>query len=108
MTLEDWIHKIQSEVVVSAGTDLSRLSTFVRLSAPVSVPVITVVGTNGKGAAVETLKNIYCSANYTVGTYTSPHLMTWNERIRINGVAVSDTVFLNALIFIYTRYKNSK
>ena len=52
--------------------------------------VITVAGTNGKGTCVSLLERIYIAAGYKVGTYTSPHLYHYNERIRLNGEAVSD------------------
>lgn len=52
--------------------------------------VITVAGTNGKGSSVAMLEAIYLQANYRVGSYTSPHLVRYNERIRHNGEAVSD------------------
>lgn len=52
--------------------------------------VITVAGTNGKGSSVAMLDAIYRSAGYRVGTYTSPHLLRYNERIRINGRDIDD------------------
>ena len=42
--------------------------------------VITVAGTNGKGSAVAMLEACLCAAGYRVGTYTSPHLIKYNER----------------------------
>ena len=52
--------------------------------------VITVGGTNGKGSAVAFLDAILRAAGYRVGVYTSPHLLRYNERIRINGVDSDD------------------
>lgn len=52
--------------------------------------VITVGGTNGKGSTVAFLEAMLRSAGYQVGAYTSPHLLRYNERIRINGEAVDD------------------
>lgn len=49
-------------------------------------------GTNGKGSTVTFLEKILIAAGYSVGTYTSPHLLKFNERIRINNNAVSDSV----------------
>ncbi len=51
-------------------------------------PVITVGGTNGKGSVCAMLESILTAAGYRVGCYTSPHLVDYNERIRINGRAV--------------------
>jgi len=52
--------------------------------------VITVAGTNGKGSSVAMLESILLAAGYRVGSYTSPHLQCYNERIRIQGEMVSD------------------
>jgi dihydrofolate synthase/folylpolyglutamate synthase len=52
--------------------------------------VIAVAGTNGKGSCVAMLESIYRHAGHDVGTFTSPHLWRFNERIRFNGVDASD------------------
>ena len=49
---------------------------------PFRCPVITVAGTNGKGSSVGMLESIYTHAGYRTAAYTSPHLTTFNERIR--------------------------
>ena len=67
-----------------------------------SCPVITVAGTNGKGSCVAMLQAIYREAGYSVGSYTSPHLWRYNERIRINGEAVSDAAICEAFARIDT------
>jgi len=51
---------------------------------------VTVGGTNGKGSSVAMLDAILGAAGYRVGRYTSPHLVRYNERIRIGGDAVAD------------------
>ena len=60
-------------------------------------PVIHVAGTNGKGSIIATLKSIYEAAGYSVHTYTSPHLIRFNERIVINGKPI-DNQSLESLI----------
>lgn len=57
---------------------------------PLPCTVITVAGTNGKGSTVAMLDRIYREAGYRVGAYTSPHLIRYNERIRIQHQPVSD------------------
>jgi dihydrofolate synthase/folylpolyglutamate synthase len=52
--------------------------------------VITVAGTNGKGSCVAMLEAILRSAGHQVGSYTSPHLLRYNERIRIDGREIDD------------------
>ncbi|MCU7880610.1 MAG: bifunctional tetrahydrofolate synthase/dihydrofolate synthase [Candidatus Thiodiazotropha sp. (ex Lucinoma aequizonata)] len=58
--------------------------------------VVTIAGTNGKGSSVAILETIYRQADFSVGAYTSPHLVHYNERIRLNGVAVSDQQLCHA------------
>ncbi len=52
--------------------------------------VITIAGTNGKGSSAAILESILLAAGYSVGCYTSPHLLKYNERIRLNGNDASD------------------
>ena len=58
--------------------------------------VITVAGTNGKGSTVAFLESILAEASYKVGCYSSPHLLHYNERIRINKNPVSDVLICEA------------
>jgi len=53
-------------------------------------PVITVGGTNGKGSTCAMLEAILRAGGYRTGLYTSPHLVRYNERVRIAGVEASD------------------
>jgi len=57
---------------------------------PPPYTVVTVAGTNGKGSTVAMLERIYRQAGYRVAAYTSPHLLRYNERIRIASVAATD------------------
>jgi len=59
-------------------------------------PVITVGGTNGKGSTCAFLESILLAAGYKVACHTSPHLLRFNERARLNGVDVSDADLLKA------------
>ncbi|MEA5017388.1 MAG: folylpolyglutamate synthase/dihydrofolate synthase family protein [Erysipelotrichaceae bacterium] len=56
---------------------------------------IHVAGTNGKGSVTNYLRSILQRANYKVGTFTSPHLIVHNDRIRINDVYISDEELLD-------------
>ncbi|MBL4762699.1 MAG: bifunctional tetrahydrofolate synthase/dihydrofolate synthase [Gammaproteobacteria bacterium] len=58
--------------------------------------VIIIAGTNGKGSAVAMYESILLAAGYRVGAYTSPHLLTYNERIRVNGVCVADELICDS------------
>lgn len=63
-------------------------------------PVITVAGTNGKGSTVAMLTAILKAAHYQVGSYTSPHILHYNERITLNAVPVSDDSLCEAFAAI--------
>ncbi len=63
-------------------------------------PVITVAGTNGKGSVVALLEAMLVAAGYRVGAFTSPHLLRYNERVRISGAAVDDAVLCEAFAAI--------
>ena len=58
--------------------------------------VVTVAGTNGKGSAVAVLEALARAAGILVGAYTSPHLLHFNERLRINGVELDDGAWCEA------------
>lgn len=63
---------------------------------PARAFTISVAGTNGKGSCVAMLDSILRSAGYRVGTYTSPHILRYNERIGINGTPAPDDRLLDA------------
>ncbi|MFZ0735178.1 MAG: folylpolyglutamate synthase/dihydrofolate synthase family protein [Candidatus Sulfotelmatobacter sp.] len=56
-------------------------------------PSVLIAGTNGKGSTAATLASIFRASGLKTGLYTSPHLMRLNERIRVNGVEISDDDF---------------
>ncbi len=60
-------------------------------------PVIHVAGTNGKGSVISYLRSIYEKNGLNVHTYTSPHLIKFNERIRINSTLVNNK-YLSSLL----------
>lgn len=62
-----------------------------------SLPCIHIAGTNGKGTTSWVLSGILTNAGYKTGLYTSPHLVTVNERIRINNIPVTDESFIAIL-----------
>ena len=62
--------------------------------------VITVAGTNGKGSVVGVMERFLCQADASVGSYTSPHIDRFNERIRIGGEPVSDALICAAFAAI--------
>src|SRR4029078_9693037 len=67
-----------------------------RLALQPNFPIITVGGTNGKGSVCAMLEAILSSAGYRVGLYTSPHLVRYNERVRVAGCSAEDDALTRA------------
>lgn len=67
---------------------------------PINKPIIVVGGTNGKGSCVAFLSAILQAAGYHVGTFTSPHLYHYNERIQCNGIPVTDAEITEAFNYL--------
>ncbi|MGS0680827.1 bifunctional tetrahydrofolate synthase/dihydrofolate synthase [Shewanella sp. 125m-7] len=58
--------------------------------------IVTVAGTNGKGTTCAMIEAALQLSGQTVGVYSSPHLLKYNERVRINGIDATDTALVNA------------
>lgn len=58
--------------------------------------ILTVGGTNGKGSCVRALECIYLEAGYSVAAYTSPHLISFTERLRLNDAVLADALWCAA------------
>ncbi|PSN11721.1 bifunctional folylpolyglutamate synthase/dihydrofolate synthase, partial [filamentous cyanobacterium CCT1] len=61
------------------------------------VPIVHVAGTNGKGSVCAYLAAVLGAAGYRVGRYTSPHLVSWRERITVNDVPIEAEVLAQRL-----------
>ncbi len=92
MPIENWITKLESLQPDKIKLGLERVDSVAKtLNLQHPVPkVITIAGTNGKGSTQCLIAGILESAGYKVGVYTSPHLIRFNERIKINGKEISD------------------
>jgi dihydrofolate synthase/folylpolyglutamate synthase len=93
-TLDDWLAHLEGlhpkgQAGIELGLDRIRRVKDA-LGQTQHCPVIVVGGTNGKGSTCAYLENIIDRAGYKVGCYTSPHLLAYNERIRLNGRSVGD------------------
>ncbi len=62
--------------------------------------IIHVAGTNGKGSVCAFVSSMLAAQGMKVGTFTSPHLIKMNERIKINNVPVSDEEFLRSYLYV--------
>ncbi|MEQ8233004.1 MAG: bifunctional tetrahydrofolate synthase/dihydrofolate synthase [Gammaproteobacteria bacterium] len=90
--LSEWLSWLEAGrgVHIDLGLDRCR-EVAARLGLDRPAPqVVTVAGTNGKGSSVALLETIWRRAGLRVGAYTSPHLVRYNERIRIGGAPVAD------------------
>ncbi|APZ42949.1 bifunctional tetrahydrofolate synthase/dihydrofolate synthase [Acidihalobacter ferrooxydans] len=97
-TLPAWLEWQQSLSLKEIVLGLERVRTVgarLELLHP-SCPVITVGGTNGKGSVIALLEAMLRAEGYKVGAFTSPHLLRYNERVRIAGVDVDDALFCQA------------
>ncbi len=101
-TLAQWLSYLQTIHQSSIDLGLSRILPLAKQIQALQFPcpVITVAGTNGKGSCVKILESIYLAAGYRVGAYTSPQLLEFNERIRINGCNIDDVSLVSALAHI--------
>ena len=68
--------------------------------------VVTIAGTNGKGSTAATIERIACLSGRSVGCFSSPHFLRYNERIRINGVEASDESICQAFTEIEAHTKD--
>lgn len=96
-TLEAWLAFLETLHPKSIAMGLDRVrAVHTRLAAPIQCPVVTVAGTNGKGSTCALLEAILRCAGYRVGLYTSPHLLHYNERVRVVGHDATDAELIDA------------
>ena len=91
-TLAEWLAFIEQQHPKSIAMGLTRVREVamrMQLGKP-ACQVISVGGTNGKGSTVAFIEAIAGANGWKVGTYTSPHLLRYNERVRIDGIEVDD------------------
>jgi dihydrofolate synthase / folylpolyglutamate synthase len=91
-TLDQWLDWQSTLHPQEIELGLERVATVWRRLKPAGLEslVITVAGTNGKGSCVAMLEGVYRQAGYRVGAYTSPHLVRYQERIRLDGTPVDE------------------
>ena len=97
-TLAEWLEYIERQhpKTIDMGLDRVReVAARMRLKRPAK-KVITVGGTNGKGSTVAFIEAIARAAGWKVGAYTSPHLLAYNERVRIEGADAGDAELVAA------------
>jgi dihydrofolate synthase/folylpolyglutamate synthase len=93
-SLPDWLEFLERlHPKGQAGIDLG-LARVTRVQAELrqrqTCPLVVVGGTNGKGSTCAYLEAVWRAAGYRVGCYTSPHLLTYGERVRVDGAPAGD------------------
>ena len=101
-SLPEWLARLEAGHPVAIDLGLDRVRAVAeRLALPRPARhVITVGGTNGKGSTVAFLEAIARAHGWKVGAYTSPHLLRYNERVRIDGAEVDDAALIEAFTAI--------
>jgi dihydrofolate synthase / folylpolyglutamate synthase len=100
--LADWLAYIESQHPKAIEMGLERCREVARRmgldmrSQQLAPRVVTVGGTNGKGSTVAFVEAIARAADWRVGVYTSPHLLRYNERVRIDGHDADDEMLIAA------------
>lgn len=102
-SLADWLSWLEQshprEIDLGLGR-ITQVASRLNLLSPQAL-IVTVAGTNGKGSCVATSTEILRAAGYAVGVYTSPHLLDYNERIRINDRLATDEEICEAFAAIH-------
>lgn len=101
-SLQVWLDYLNSIHTSAIDLGLDRVSVVAQkgqLTKPAPT-VITVAGTNGKGSTCALMEAILLDAGYSVGVYSSPHLIRYNERVRVNGSDLPDESHTRAFDYI--------
>lgn len=109
MTLDNWLDYLGQLHPKTIDMGLERVKSVQEVAGLTpGFPVITVGGTNGKGSVCAMLASILGCAGYRVGCYTSPHLVRYQERIRIDQQEISDHLLCSAFERIETARESSQ
>jgi dihydrofolate synthase/folylpolyglutamate synthase len=96
-SLDDWLAYISAQHPSTIALGLDRVRAVAKAMQLRPPPVtITVGGTNGKGSTCAMLERILLESGYKAALYTSPHLMRYNERVRVAGEEASDDALAHA------------
>ena len=104
-TLADWLYYIeQSHPIDKVELGLGRVSQVADRADLAQLPgkVILIAGTNGKGSTARILEQLLLVQGFSVGVYSSPHLLKFNERLRINDQDVDDALWVEAMAKVET------
>jgi dihydrofolate synthase/folylpolyglutamate synthase len=107
-SLQEWLAFIERQHPASIALGLERVAeVHSSLDCAMAVPVITVGGTNGKGSTCAMLEAMLRAAGYRTALYSSPHLVRYNERVRIAGVEAGDAELAEAFAAVEASRKGT-
>jgi len=96
-SLEGWLEYISAQHPAGIALGLERVGEVLqRMALPAPRVTFTVGGTNGKGSTCAMLERILLESGYRVGLYTSPHIETYNERVRVQGRSIDDAALVRS------------
>ena len=102
LNIQEWFSYLET---LPSGLTITSLDHVKKVAQALGVTnfsgkIVTIAGTNGKGSCVVFLEAILVAAGYKVGAYISPHLLRYNERIRINGETIDDDILAAAFAVV--------
>ena len=101
LPLDEWLTKIEAYTAQEIILGLERVDALLqRLDLDLPETVFHVAGTNGKGSSVAMLASLLRTTGARVGSYTSPHILRYNERICLGGIAATDAQIIAAFELI--------
>ena len=104
ISLNEWLRLLESRHprTIDLGLERSR-EVWERMGSPRPAgKIFTVAGTNGKGSTVAYLCGMLRELGYSFGSYTTPHLFRYNERVQVNGIDASDRQLVDAFELVET------
>ena len=107
-SLSDWLKWQNSFHHQEIDLGLDRVQIVYQKLFPDNPPykIITIAGTNGKGSTAAFIEGIYLQTPFMVGVFSSPHILEYNERYRVNGINVDDQIIVNAFEEIESKRGN--
>lgn len=97
-SLDDWLCYLESVHPANIEMGLERVARVANNIGLLtsSSKIILIAGTNGKGTTARCLESLLLAQGFSVGTYASPHLIRYNERVRVNGEELDDQFHVDA------------
>ena len=109
-SLDDWLCYLEAIHPATIEMGLDRVAKVAKQAGLLNdfSKIILVGGTNGKGTTARCLETLLLAQGYSVGTYASPHLIRYNERVRVNGAELDDNYHIDAFKFLDDARKDTE